>query len=646
MMRRDHGKPRSPSGSSSDSNHNPTSADRRAPSLGDPIFGSTGLATELINDDAVDTAWETCPAAGRTFEESLLEAGIVDPVALAEAYSQYYLLPLFDPPPAGPLPIARSVAQSLSGAVCCDALIAPLNDDGTTLEIAIASPESLRLKETLEEQTGRVVRPMFAPLPVVERILSFLYADTLGESRDQSSPLSNVQLAANSTHPKHSPEPPATQRDTAEKPRADAESRDAESRDTELVDTELVDTDVAPSLPAGGGVEPAAPLTASEYLRRLLQTALCKRASEVHVEAFGKTCRVRLRVKGSLVPLDSPHSELFQAFVSQLGLLGCIDRQNLSRPSEGTLEVRHGRRRVQIDVDYCPTIAGAKVTLTPRGRDQQPRTLDRLGLLGQQRDALLEILAQPRGLLLVVAPPSGGKRTTLYAALAHLNTSQRALGSVEDAVRRRIPGVNQLRVAPERGLDVAAAIHAALRQQPDVLMISQLNDIDAVGGCLAACRSNRLILSAIEADNTRQALEKLHRFGLSQTSLAKHVLGILEQRVLPRCCTECQTVVNVDRQELLQLGFSDQWLADRGFDSEQIRLYDSRGCERCGGQGVLGEVAVFRLLTKDQLATKLATAEPNPTEGQIAETLLGHALLTAAAGVIRWQDAKSLPNTY
>ncbi|XZE54016.1 GspE/PulE family protein [Planctomycetaceae bacterium SH139] len=609
MMRRDEGSRRANHGGAGDQgdehSHNPAPTPNPAPPLGNAVWGGNSLADDRFTPESLEPIWDSCPAAGQTFEESLLEAGITDAYALAEAYAQHYLLPLFDPPADEPPPIDPSIAAALPAGVCCDNLLVPLADDGLTLEVAIVSPDALRLKEQLEEETGRVIRPMFAPLSVVERLLAFLYADETRQSNQPVPAVKQVTIADDST---------------------------------------------------------AQQLTGQNYLRQLLQVALRKQASEIHLEFFGDCCRVRLRVNGSLVPQAAPQLHLLQTVLTSLRNLAKLQDHPPHVPATGAFEVRYGRRGVQIELDYCPTIAGAKVTLRPHGRDQAAKPLDQLGMSADQLTELHEILQQTSGLLLLCGPARSGKRTTLYSCLAHLSTSQRTICTVEHAVRQQLPGINQTRVAPERGLGVTEAVNAMLRQQPDGFMIDCLKHGGTADACLQACRAGGLVLTAIDAWHAEEAIARIAALDPSGGSLAGHLLGIVEQRVLPRCCSHCRTPFQVSRDELMTAGFSAAWLQQHGLDQEVCEFSASSGCDTCCDQGTLGEVAIFDVVSRQRLEQIIA-AKNHPTEATqpqlglatpksgvprraITASLLGQALLIAHQGIIRWHDFSSLRKTY
>ncbi len=617
MMRRDEGSRRANHGGAGDQggaggpgdenspNQNPTPAPTPAPLLGDAVWGGNSLADDRFAPESLEPIWDSSPVAGQTFEESLLEAGITDAYALAEAYAQHYLLPLFDPPADEPPPIDPSIAAVLPAGVCCDNLLVPLADDGLTLEVAIVSPDALRLKEQLEKETGRVIRPMFAPLSVVERLLAFLYANEASHSKQPVPAVKQVTI-------------------------------------TDDVDAQQLD--------------------GQDYLRDLLQIALRQQASEVHLEFFGDCCRVRMRVDGSLVPQAAPHLRMLQAVLNSLRNLGKLQDRPPNVPATGAFEVRYGRRGVQIELDYCPTIAGAKVTLRPHGRDQAAKPLDQLGLSSEHLTELHEILQQSSGLLLLCGPARSGKRTTLYSCLAHLSTSQRTVCTVEHAVRQQLPGINQTRVAPERGLGVTDAVSAMLRQQPDVFMLDWLKHGETADACLQACRAGGLVLTAIDAWHAEEAIARIAALDPSGGSLTGHLLGIFEQRVLPRCCSHCRTPFQISRDELLDAGFSAAWLQQHGLDQEVCEFSTSSGCDTCCGQGTLGEVAIFDVVSRQGLeqiiAAKsapiettqsqlgLATPKSGVPRRAITSSLLGQALLIAHQGIIRWHDFSSLRKTY
>lgn len=527
-----------------------------------------------FDKEGLDRVWELCPASGKTFEESLIESGVISSRDLAESYSKQYLLPFFDPPSDQPPPIDHRVAELLPKRICFDAMIAPLADDGVSLDVAIVSPDALKARDEILRLSGRQMRPLFASLEVVESILSLLYGPDL-----QGEALPNAH----------------------------------EIRDR--VDIDVTDGHVAKQ---SDSVEALAHRRAKEYIIRLFEQALERRATDIYIDPIGQRWRVRMRISGSLVPIDSPEQPLLRSVAIELKSMAKLDTGLDQQPQDGTIKLRHGRRQVPVQLTTCPSVAGETFNLKIRQRNTDAKSLNELGLNATQRTKILQALDGTAGLILVVGPANSGKRTTLYACVQHLNQTSRMLCTVEEAIRNQLPGVNQFSARPEYGLGYQDTVHKVLNRDPDVLMLSDIRDAATLDAVIPAVLDGCHTLAGVNADGAAEAIMKLAALGFSTHELSSVISLVISQRIVRRQCAQCRIEREYSLDDLLNhdVGISNtQWLQSipELEVSGKLRCFESQGCHQCRGTGFRGGVVLFdevipgRLLLNDVISQRAST---------------------------------------
>ena len=466
----------------------------------DPLIVRLLGTIKKLDPDRLTELWQAQSQADETVEESMIRGGLADERQIAEAYASHYLLPLFDPPGDAPPPVDPNVAAVLSAGFCRLHRIAPLSDDGQTLEVALFAPESLLLADEIRQSTGRQMRPLFAPLSVVERLLDLLYVTQTPppESSSSPAPTRRKQKAANSR--------------------------------------QRVD----------------------RYIDRLVAQACQAGASDVHLESFDDRWRIRLRVDSTLTEIQPPSRAMLIAAMQRIKILAklCSAPQDLQlqqdlwpqhdprpeheAPQQGVLEFRQADGDVVIRVTTCPSIGGERIVLRIHHPAAVPCELSRLGFEPSQLNPLFTAIDDATandacgGLVLLSGPAGCGKSTTLAAILRHLNNGQRNLCSVEDTVEFKISGVTQVQTDAASGRTVAAVVESFLRQDADVIAVGELRNREAAEACLRATSTGHLVLAAVPAGDALSGLMHLRDMGISTSSLANTVCLLMAQRLCRR----------------------------------------------------------------------------------------------------------------
>ena len=515
---------------------------RDLPSKADNALIARLLNTiDRLDPEKLGALWDAQSDSEMSLEQSVMRAGLADERQIVEAYAKHYLLPLFDLPADQPPPIDPAVAHLIPAALCRDHLIAPLADDGHTLDVAIFAPTALRLADRLKQLTGRQMRPLFATQSVILRLLGALYA---GDSGMEETCPDFEEIAGPGRlrlkEPKH---------------------------------------DAAPLH-----------LTAStdqvkNHVNKIFEQALRAGASDVHIESYGDRCRLRLRIGGLLAEAASPPVSLLPAIVAHLKELARLDAADRRAPQDGVLRLSGSGGRFDVRISTCPTVQGEKVVMRLRPQLSGRYDLRRLALEDRQRGHLFDALRSPHALVLVTGPADSEKSATLYACLNFINNAYRNLCSVEDPVECRLPGINQLQTRPSVGLTFPGALRTVLRQDPDAVMISELRDAETAGLAWHAAESGRLVLSALPTADVPASIALLQQWGCDLAALDGLPRLLVGQRLIRRLCIACRQAYQVDPAKAKQHGIP-----------EDVTLYRPSGCERCSRTGYHGQLTLFEVV--------------------------------------------------
>ncbi|MDA8744060.1 GspE/PulE family protein [Rubripirellula amarantea] len=505
----------------------------------------TQLDPERLND------LYNSPTKGEvSFEEMVIRSGLANERQIAEAYARHYLMPLFDPPTDTPPPVDPEVASVLPSRLCRDHLIAPLSDDGQTIEVAVFSPDSLLLADEVKLITGRQMRPLFTTLSVIERLLCVLY-----EEGSWTDTVTSTQTASFEEVEEHE------------------ELDDEETAEA----CEIVHLDQAPPPGRDGRI--------IRYVNSIFEQALQTRASDIHIEPYEDNCRVRLRIDGSLTEIAPPPMQLLNSVISRLKVLSKMDIAERRLPQDGAIGLRSGDHRVDMRVNTCPTVYGEKVVMRVLDKNSLPHDLMSLGLDERQYRDLSESIRSPHGLMLVTGPTGSGKSTTLYSCLNYLNDSETNICTVEDPVEFKFGGINQVQTRTKVGLTFASALRAFLRQDPDVIMVGEVRDNETADICMRAALTGHFVFSTLHTNDALSSVTRLKDMGIEPFLLSSTLRLLVAQRLLRRLCDECKIPTQVDADSSKQYGI----------DSKAV-IFKPGGCSRCRDTGYRGRLAVFEII--------------------------------------------------
>lgn len=350
----------------------------------------------------------------------------------------------------------------------------------------------------------------------------------------------------------------------------------------------------------GTGTEDA---PAVAYLDQILAEAVQLRASDLHFEPFEHSYRVRLRIDGQLREMPAPAHTLKDKLASRIKVLSQLDIAEKRLPQDGRMKLPqpHGTA-LDLRVSTLPTLFGEKLVIRILSPDTAGLGIDQLGYEDDEKSRLLTAIHQPHGMVLVTGPTGSGKTQSLYACLHVLNATEVNIATVEDPCEIHLPGVNQVNVHDKAGLTFAVALRAFLRQDPDVLMVGEVRDLETADIAIKAAQTGHLVLSTLHTNDAPSALTRLRNMGIAPYNIVSSVSLITAQRLVRRLCAHCKQVSNLDASWLRDAGLPERFL------QEPVCTYQPVGCAHCH-KGFSGRTGIFQVMPVSEVIADLILQE-------------------------------------
>ncbi|MDA8157120.1 MAG: type II secretion system ATPase GspE [Actinomycetota bacterium] len=324
-------------------------------------------------------------------------------------------------------------------------------------------------------------------------------------------------------------------------------------------------------------------------LNALLRQALKERASDIHIEPFEKDLEVRLRVDGVLRKILAPPKIIQDALISRVKIMANLDIAERRLPQDGRIRLLIGGRDVDVRVSLMPTIHGERVVLRILDRRSGVIGMGEIGMEQQFRNRFEEMLQRQNGIILVTGPTGSGKTTTLYAALNKVHTEQKNIVTIEDPVEYELKGIGQIQINPRVGLTFASGLRSILRQDPDIIMVGEIRDLETAQIATQASLTGHLVLSTLHTNDAPSAITRLLDIGVEPFLLASSLVGVLAQRLVRLNCPSCSVEHKLSSEYLEHIG--------TGIDGLNFSVYKKgRGCADCGNTGYTGRAGIFELL--------------------------------------------------
>ena len=325
------------------------------------------------------------------------------------------------------------------------------------------------------------------------------------------------------------------------------------------------------------------------FVNKMLLDAIKKGASDIHLEPYEKKFRVRFRVDGVLHEITSPPVTLARRIVARVKILSRLDIAEKRVPQDGRMKLRLSKSRtIDFRVSTLPTLYGEKTVIRILDAGAVSLDLDALGFEEHQKQQYMEAIGHPYGMILVTGPTGSGKTVTLYSALSVLNSSERNISTVEDPVEINLAGINQVAINERANLTFAATLRAFLRQDPDIIMVGEIRDLETADIAVKASQTGHLVLSTLHTNDAPSTLTRLLNMGVAPFNVASSVHLIMAQRLLRRLCDKCKQEIKIPEPALIAAGFREDQLAG-------ATLFGPIGCDSCT-RGYRGRIGIFQIM--------------------------------------------------
>lgn len=537
-------------------------------------FAESLLSFGRISKQALDRALEVHQQTRAPLLLLLSRLGLIPEAELAEEAARFADLPLLDERDAPDVP---ALGGRVSPLFLHHKLVVPLREGNDCLHVVVADPFDLDVIDSLEFLLGKPVQRHVAPLAVVETLLSRLYPQEAGGGHDGEA-IANGGLG-----------------DDVERLRDQASE---------------------------------APVV--RLVNQILLRAIESGASDIHMEAFDDRLRVRYRLDGLLSEAEPVPRRLASVVVSRIKIMAKLNIAERRLPQDGRIRFTAKGRDVDIRVSSTPTIHGESLVLRVLDRGGLTLDLEALGFDVEVAAPFRRLLSLPHGILLITGPTGSGKTTTLYASLLGLNTPERKILTIEDPVEYQLEGVNQQQTLPQIGRTFAGALRSFLRQDPDVIMVGEIRDLETAQVAVQAALTGHLILSTLHTNDAASAVTRLLDMGVEDYLITSTLSGVLAQRLVRRLCTVCAQPYAPVHDLLDRLGMSEV---------SGCIFHRPMGCSACRGTGYQGRTMIVELLEVGDELQRAILHRPEASEiRRLAlaagmRSMLSHGLTKVLAGI-------------
>ena len=361
------------------------------------------------------------------------------------------------------------------------------------------------------------------------------------------------------------------------------------SSDTQAMDL-VIETDELEKEEEEG--EDDSGIDVTQFVNELLSHAIQKGVSDIHIEPYEKILRVRYRIDGILQVVSMPPKIIARKMTSRIKVMSRLNSSERRIPQDGRIHFKiNDEHHIDFRVNTLPTLYGEKIVMRILDSDTAALGVDNLGFEEKQKMDLLNAIAKPDGMILVTGPTGSGKTVTLYACLNILNTSEKNISTAEDPAEIQVPGINQVNVDNKVGLTFASALRAFLRQDPDIIMVGEIRDLETAEISVKAAQTGHLVLSTLHTNSAPETLTRLLNMGVPPFNIASSVHLIVAQRLARRLCKNCKTpATDIPPKALVQLGFKEEEI-----ESSSLTIYEPVGCSDCSN-GYKGRVGIYQVM--------------------------------------------------
>ena len=523
------------------------------PGVALPGIGRAMVAAGKLEQKAAEEIYSRSTLKKNSFIAELVGSGFVSASDLAHTMAEAYAVPVIDLEAIDPQRLPKGL---LDRRTCQDFLLVVLSKRNNRLLVATADPSDRRAAEKIKFSTQMGVDWIIAEF------------DKLSKMVEENSVSATEAVES-------------------------IIGTDFEFDDTNVdalveVDKSTAEVEDAPVV---------------RFLQKMLLDAVSMRASDLHFEPYESSYRVRFRIDGQLREIASPPSAIKEKLASRIKVISRMDISEKRVPQDGRMKLKLGPdRTLDFRVSTLPTLFGEKIVIRILDANAAKLGIDALGFEADEKERLLKAVSRPYGMILVTGPTGSGKTVSLYTCLNLLNQPGVNISTAEDPAEINVPGINQVNVNERAGLTFASALRSFLRQDPDVIMIGEIRDLETADIAIKAAQTGHLLLSTLHTNDAPSTLSRLRNMGVQPFNVAASVILIAAQRLARRLCTVCRQPTDIPRQALLEAGFSEQSL------NGSWKPYRAVGCASCN-LGYKGRVGIYQVMPITESIQRLILAD-------------------------------------
>ncbi len=515
-------------------------------------IGEILIKQGLLKPDQLTLAVEEQKKSGQKLTNAITQLGFLKENQILRAMEKHFAVPGVD---VSNFEIESSVISLIPKDICEKNTLIPLQKAGATLVVAFSDPSNMIVKEDLRFITRCRIQAVVGTESGITAAIEKNYGGAISTKSLQGMGLGSLEDDGLSIQ---TPTP------------------------------EVIDY--------GGPMEDA-PIV--KFVNSILNEAIIKRVSDIHFEPYEKKYRVRFRVDGSLMEATSPPSDMAAAIASRIKIMSKLDIAEKRRPQDGRLKVRTTKgKEMDFRVSVMPTLWGEKVVLRLLDKSNLQLDMTKLGFEEDDLKIFKSTINLPQGMVLITGPTGSGKTTTIYSALAELNQPDVNISTAEDPVEFNLEGINQVQMNPDIDLTFASALKSFLRQDPDIVMVGEIRDLETAEISFKAASTGHLVVSTLHTNDAPSTVIRLTEMGIAPYIITSTVNLIVAQRLVGKICEACKTPVEVPAQTLINLGVAPN-------DVGEYKLFKGKGCSNCGGTGIKGRAAIYELM---QMSEKMKEA--------------------------------------
>lgn len=491
----------------------------------------------------------------------------IPPLIIAEMISQEFGEPIFDLDSFNPEMLAKEL---IDPNLVSKHKVIPLMQRGNILYVATSDPTNIEALDAIRFNCGLNIEPIIVEHHKLEKYLEKHF--TIEESFNFGDEDFDVDVIATDD------QPPSEDDDEAS--------------------------------------EEEAPIV--KYINKLLVDAIRMGASDLHFEPYEKSYRVRYRVDGVLRTITNPPLQLASRLASRLKVMSRMDISEKRVPQDGRIKLKLSKTKaIDFRVNSLPTLFGEKLVLRILDPSSAMLGIDALGYEEKQKALFMEALEKPQGMLLITGPTGSGKTVSLYTGLNILNTESSNISTAEDPVEINLEGINQVNVNLKAGLTFSVALKSFLRQDPDIIMVGEIRDLETAEIAIKAAQTGHMVMSTLHTNSAPETLTRLRNMGVPSFNIATSVNLVIAQRLARRLCNHCKAPVEIPRQSLLEMGFTEQDLSN-----PDLQIFQPVGCSECR-EGYKGRVGIYEVMKVTPEISKIIMEDGNALQIAAASEKLG-----------------------